>query len=162
MKSSSVLFLVCLAGFLLSGCNESKVAQQNESIAISFIKAWDSHKATDLNALFAKDFLYTEVASGQTYANADALTTYFTATIAGIPDSKFKIVSVMGNEKYAAIEWIWKGTNSVGWDFIGIPATGKYFELPGVSVMEIENQKIIRNSDYWDWNTFMKLIGATP
>ena len=43
---------------------------------------------------------------------------------------------------------------------MGIPATGKYFELPGVSVMEIENHKIKRNNDYWDWNTFMRLIGA--
>ena len=43
---------------------------------------------------------------------------------------------------------------------MGIPATGKYFELPGVSVMEIENGKITQNIDFWDWNSFMRLIGA--
>lgn len=43
---------------------------------------------------------------------------------------------------------------------MGIPATGKYFELPGVSVMEIENKKIKRNNDYWEWNTFIRMIGA--
>jgi len=39
----------------------------------------------------------------------------------------------------AVIEWIWKGTNSVGWKDMGITATNKYFELRGLSLMEIEN-----------------------
>ena len=162
MKLNTVLFTIGLSGLLLLSCDEKKVIQQNERIANSFIKAWDSHDATELKNLFAEELFYTEVASGRIYSNKDALASYYTSTISGVPDSKFEVVSVIANEKYAAVEWIWKGTNSVGWDFMGIPATGKYFELPGVSVMEIENQKIKRNSDYWDWNTFMKLIGVLP
>ena len=43
---------------------------------------------------------------------------------------------------------------------MGIPATNKYFELKGLSIMEIEKGLIKRNSDYWDWNSFIKGIGA--
>ena len=54
------------------------------------------------------------------------------------------------------VEWLWKGTNSVGWETRGIPATGKYFEINGESVMRIENDLLIqRNSDYANWNSFL-------
>ncbi len=36
----------------------------------------------------------------------------------------------------------------------------KYFELRGLSIMVIENGLITRNSDYWDWNSFLIGIGA--
>lgn len=137
-------------------------AKENETIARNFIEAWNSHDIDSLNSLFADEFIYLEVASGRSFSTKEGLSNYGNLTIKGIPDSKFEVVSVMANEQFAAVEWIWKGTNSVGWDFMGIPATNKYFELPGVSVIEIKNQKIIRNSDYWDWNSFMRLIGANP
>jgi hypothetical protein len=47
----------------------------------------------------------------------------------------------------------------VGWPSVNIPSTDEYFELKGVSVMEIRKNLIRRNSDYWDWNSFMKGLG---
>jgi steroid delta-isomerase-like uncharacterized protein len=162
MKTNLALSVICILAVSFANCSEKKSIHKNEAVARAFIEAWDSHDMNRLNSLFAEEFVYLEVASGRSYSTRDALSNYGNATIAGIPDSKFYVVSVVANEKFAAVEWIWKGTNSVGWDFMGIPATNKYFELPGVSVMEIENQKIKRNSDYWDWNSFMRLIGANP
>ncbi len=160
MKISFILFIICFLTFSFASKIENNLVKENETIAKAFIEAWNLHDMKKLNSLFATEFVYIEVASGRKYYNEEALSNYGNLTIAGIPDTKFEIVSVMANEKFAAVEWIWKGTNSVGWDFMGIPATNKYFELPGVSVMEIENGKITRNSDYWDWNSFMWLIGA--
>jgi len=142
--------------------NESETAVNNRVIAGSFIEAWDTHNYELLTSLFADEFMYTEVTTGRVYTDKDALALYAGATISGIPDTRFDVVSIAANERFAAIEWIWKGTNTVGWPSMGIPPSGKYFELPGASVMEIENGKIIWNKDYWDWDTFMQLIGATP
>lgn len=139
---------------------ENTMVKQNESIAQSFIEAWDTHDADLLSSLFADEFIYTEVTTGRSFTEKDALAAYVNATISGIPDTRFEVVSIVANEQFAAVEWIWKGTNTIGWPYLGIPATDKYFELPGSSVMEIENGKIIWNKDYWDWNTFMQLIGV--
>ncbi|RIJ48387.1 hypothetical protein D1614_11735 [Maribellus luteus] len=141
---------------------ENATVTQNESIARSFIEAWDIHDADLLTSLFAEEFTYTEVTTGRIYNDKDALAMYLNATIAGIPDTRFEVVSIVANERFAVVEWIWKGTNTVGWPAMGIPPTGKYFELPGISVMEIENGQIIWNKDYWDWNTFLQLIGVIP
>ncbi|MCE4563100.1 nuclear transport factor 2 family protein [Maribellus sp. CM-23] len=145
-----------------SHSGENATVTQNESIAGSFIEAWDLHDTDLLTSLFADEFTYTEVTTGHIYASKDALVMYATATIAGIPDTRFEVVSIVANERFAVVEWIWKGTNTVGWPSMGIPPTGKYFELPGISVMEIENGQIIWNKDYWDWNTFLQLIGVIP
>lgn len=162
MKANLSLTLLCLVALLFTQCNGNKLAKENEAIAQSFIEAWNSHDAEKLISLFSDEFQYNEVASGRSFTNNEALTSYFERTIAGIPDTKFEVISIFANDNYAAVEWIWKGTNSVGWDYMGIPATGKTIELPGVSVMEIVNGKIIRNSDYWDWNSFMQSIGVAP
>ncbi len=139
---------------------ENTMSDPNESIARSFMKAWDTHDINLLTSLFADEFIYTEVTTGRYYIDKNALALYANASIAGIPDTRFDVVSIVANERFASVEWIWKGTNTVGWPYMGIPATGNYFELPGASVMEIDNGKIIWNKDYWDWNTFMQLLGA--
>ena len=139
--------------------DESPLVAQNESIAQSFTDAWDTHNTDMLTALFADEFTYTEV-MGNNFTSKEALAMYALGTISGAPDSRFQAVSIVANEKYIAAEWVWKGTNTVGWAQMGIPATDVYFELPGVSVMEIENGKILWNKDYWDRDTFLQLIGV--
>ena len=162
MKANHTLTFLFLVALFCTACTGNRLANENESIARSFIEAWNSHDASRLTSLFADEFVYLEVASGRKYIKEETLASYFNLTIEGMPDSEFELVSVVANENFASVEWIWEGTNSVGWDFIGIPATGKHMKLPGVSVMEIENQKIVRNNDYWDWSSFMKGIGVTP
>lgn len=132
----------------------------NETIAKSFIKYWDEHDVEKLISLFSDSCLYEEVARGIKYSDKDGISGYVKSTLSGIPDSKVEIVTIVSNDNMSVVEWIWKGTNSVGWPSMGIPATNKYFEVRGVSVMVIEDNLIKRNSDYWDWNTFLKGIGV--
>lgn len=138
---------------------ENPLVEQNESIAESFMEAFDTHNTDLLTSLFADEFSYIEATTGRTYTDKESLAMYVNATISGIPDTRFEVISIMANEQFAAVEWIWKGTNTVGWPSMGIPATGNAIALKGVSVMEIENGKIIWNSDYWDWNTFLHQLG---
>jgi steroid delta-isomerase-like uncharacterized protein len=156
-------FIVASIPFILFilGCNGKYYNNpKNEKIAQSFIKYWDEGDIENLISLFSDSCLYEEVATGRKYSNKDGISGYAESTLSGVPDSKFKIITIVSNEKMSVVEWIWKGTNSVGWPSMGIPATNKYFEVRGVSVMIIEDNLIMRNSDYWDWNTFLKGIGV--
>ncbi|WP_163710167.1 ester cyclase [Mangrovibacterium lignilyticum] len=138
--------------------DENPLVAQNESIGKLLIEAWDTHNAEMLTSLFADEFSYTEV-MGRSFTDKESLAMYVLGSISGAPDSRFETVSSVANEKYVASEWVWKGTNTVGWQQMGIPATDIYFELPGASIMEIENGKIIWVKDYWDRDTFLQLIG---
>jgi len=41
-------------------------------------------------------------------------------------------------------------------------ATGKRFSILGVSILEIQGSKIIRETDYWDMNSLLQQLGIEP
>jgi len=151
---------VTIAFIFFSFTDNSKKVRKNEAIAKSFIEAWSNHDTGKLLSLFAEECLYEEVASGRHYTDKSGIAGYMESTISGVPDSEFVIELIIADENAAMVEWIWKGTNTKGWETMDIPATDQYFELRGISVMTFKSNLITRNSDYWDWNTFMKGIGV--
>ena len=64
---------------------------------------------------------------------------------------------VSPDRKWGAIEWVFRGRQTK--DLPGLPATNTSFELRGASVVEFRGNKISRNSDYWDLETFKKWVG---
>lgn len=162
MKTMLLFITPCI--ILLCTCcggqTNSNLIEKNETIAKSFIETLNSHDVNKFSELFAESGIYEEVPSGRSYTTREKIAEYIGSTISGIPDTKFETINVLANDSIAVVEWIWKGTNSVGWADMGLPSTNKYFELRGLSIMVIKNGLITRNSDYWDWNTFLIGIGA--
>jgi len=162
MKSKYLFPTVFMSLLLLivSCNNQKKTKEENVLVAKTFIESINEHDIDRLLSLFADDCLYEEVATGRRYTDKKGIAAYIESTLSGVPDSRFEITSLVADNKTAVVEWIWKGTNTTGWEDMGIPATNKYFEVRGVSVMVIEGKLILRVSDYWDWNTFLKGIGV--
>lgn len=134
----------------------SDTSIKNEALAKSFIDSWDKHDINKLISLFSENCLYEVVADGGKFYSRQEIARYANSTFTGIPDTRMSIVKIVADDSTGAVEWVWKGTNTVGWPNFGIPPTNKYFELRGISIMEIENGLIKKNRDYWDWNTFKK------
>jgi len=159
MNSKRIFYLILiLLIFSIFKCTDNKEIE-NEIIARDFIEACSAHDIEKAISLFTETCLYEEVARGRKFTNREGIAGYLNGTISGIPDTKFEIITIIANDSSAMVEWIWKGTNTVGWPSLGLPATNKYFELRGTSVMTIENGLIKRNTEYWDWNSFLKGIG---
>jgi len=162
MKAKLILISVgiILTCSFCEGQNQKSLIQRNKAVANLFIEYLNLHDVEKFTSLFAENSIYEEVASGRNYKTPEKIAIYIGSTISGIPDTKFETINILANDSLAVVEWIWKGTNSVGWTEMGLPATNKYFELRGLSIMVIKNGLITRNSDYWDWSTFLIGIGA--
>lgn len=148
MKLLTILLLACTIGVHA----QSDEMANNKAIARKFVKSWTMENYLDLPKLFAENCIYIEMPSGRTFSDHEAIKNYASATLYGIPDTHTEVVSVIANDKMAAVEWVMSGTNTKGWP--DIPASGRSFRLPVCSIMEIENGLIIRNRDYWNWETF--------
>lgn len=61
---------------------------------------------------------------------------------------------------WAGGEWIMRGTHTG--DLPGLPATGKGVSVRGSSIIELQDGKIRRCSDYWDMATLLRQIGLMP
>lgn len=63
---------------------------------------------------------------------------------------------VQGNQ--LTVEWVATGTHQH--DYPGLPATGRAFSIPGVTVVVRQNGKIVRESLYYDMAEVQRQLGA--
>lgn len=75
------------------------------------------------------------------------------------PDGRLHVDRIVSNGGTTAIEWQYTGTFQS--EIEGVPPTGESFELPGISIITVEDSTIIRWRDYWDQQAFFDQVGLT-
>ena len=70
-------------------------------------------------------------------------------------DENVTVVTAQGDDlvKY----WNFKGTHDG--DFFGIPATNKFLDLSGTTIVKMKDGKVLKEQDFFDNYSFMKQLG---
>ena len=76
------------------------------------------------------------------------------------PDLKVPVEEVFGDEHSVAVRWSANMTHTGG--DLGIPSTNRKVHVTGMTMVRIENGKIISGWDNWDQLALMRQIGAVP
>ncbi|MEX2247720.1 MAG: ester cyclase [Dehalococcoidia bacterium] len=79
---------------------------------------------------------------------------------AGFPDMKMNIEEVIAGDDRIVARWTARGTHKG--DFLGVPASGKSFEIGGISILTTAGGKISGDWTQWDSLGLMTQIGAIP
>jgi steroid delta-isomerase-like uncharacterized protein len=126
--------------------------------------AWastDSDGPERVLAHFVDDCVFEDVTLGATAHGKEEFRSLLEGAFEAVPDIEYEVTNRLITERGAAIEWVMSGTHKG--DFPGMPATGKRFSsVRGASILELEGDKIRRESDYWDAATLMKQVGLLP
>ena len=130
-----------------------------EDLANAWIEAWNSHDTDKIAALFADDFIHEDVAIGAVFRSKEELQAGISALFAACPDVKLEQKSLFGTSDWLAQEWVMTGTQTGAFNDLGIPATGKSFSIRGVSIIEVHDGKVARNSDYWSLTSMLQQLG---
>ncbi len=64
------------------------------------------------------------------------------------PDLEFVVMGITTSDNMAMVEWVQKGTNTG--EIMQKPATGRYIEIPAVSVIRFDGDTFVSQRDYWD------------
>jgi steroid delta-isomerase-like uncharacterized protein len=91
----------------------------------------------------------------------DEVRRFFAELFAAFPDEEVTVRRVIGDERQAAVEWRITGTFT-GAPFQGIEPTGRWLEVRGVDLLEVEDGKLLRNTSYYDGAAFARQIGMLP
>ena len=129
-----------------------------EKLYRKYIAAWLARDIEAVVSFFVEDCIYEDVALGALNRGKSEVRTFVQATLTAIPDFKIELKSVFATVDRLASEWIMTGTQTG--DLPGFPATGKSFSVPVASIMEFQNGKIRRNTDYWNLASFLQQVGA--
>ncbi len=118
-----------------------------EQMAQNIIDVWNQKDISALQKLYGDhttffDPLLNDNIKGKTILG------YAQGIYAAFPDLEFVVKGITTSKNMAMVEWIQQGTNTG--DVMGKPATGKYIEIPAVSVVRFEGGTFISQRDYWD------------
>jgi steroid delta-isomerase-like uncharacterized protein len=119
--------------------------------------AWSSHDVQQVLRLFTNDCTYEDVPTGAVNTGKDALRKFAEFFLSMAPDLKVELSRQFESDRWAAGEWIMSGTQKG--DMPNLPATGKSFSIRGATIIELEDGKIRRCSDYWDMQAFLRQLG---
>lgn len=119
----------------------------------AYVAAWNSHDSTAFDTLLAPDGIHEDIA--QNFRGGAAQTKEFLrAHIASMPDFKWALTDVFESGSQVAAEWTWTATYT-GESPSG-PVTGFHGSTRGSSIVEIENGRIKRFTDYWDLASYFR------
>jgi steroid delta-isomerase-like uncharacterized protein len=122
-----------------------------------YIAAWNSHDVDRLTCLFADDGSYGEFGAGRVMLGQEEIRRHLIATFASLPDLTIALTS-QPLSSGQRLFWRWLMTATHQSEFVGVPSTGRRFELRGFSVLVTREDKIVRAADYFDVATFVRQV----
>lgn len=102
--------------------------------------ALEGLNAEHLLACYAETFQFIDAAFKQHITEREELKEHFQRLFA-LPSVRFTEIKVFEGQEWAAVEWVWWGSARV---------SGHTFRIPGVSVIELVDGKIKRETIYYD------------
>jgi steroid delta-isomerase-like uncharacterized protein len=107
---------------------------------------------------YADDVHFEDVALGSKHYSATALRTAFGRFAASDSHHRMEVTNYSGDDEFGAIEWTWHCEHET--DVFGIPARGKRTAVRGVSLITLQDGKIVAERDYWNVASLMQQLGA--
>jgi len=131
------------------------------SLTDEFIAAWNAQDGAALAALFTADGVYADAALDERSAGPEEIEKFLSGAYEHFSsDMTFEKGFSLETASGYAVEWTMKGHHDQ--DGPDLPKTGKPYSVPGISIGEVRDGKITRNTDYWSLATFLMQVGLMP
>ncbi|MBW8793170.1 MAG: nuclear transport factor 2 family protein [Streptomyces sp.] len=139
----------------------------NEQNAPSWVKkyvdACNRHDSQAVVDMMSEDIQVVDTAFGGTFKGKDAVKALIDGMDASLSsDYVFTLGKVVESGDSYSFEWVLSGTHDRANPDLGIPATGKWFECPGVTIGVRTDGLITENRDYWNLAGFLMQTGLLP
>ena len=150
---------MCCWAIILPTCTKETSITMSSEIAVldQWATAWSSHDVQQVLQLFTDDCIYEDVPTGAVNIGKVALRKFAEFFFSVAPDFKVELSKRFENDRWATGEWTMSGTQKG--DMPNLPATGKPFSIRGATIIELDNGRIRRCSDYWDMAAFLRQLG---
>jgi steroid delta-isomerase-like uncharacterized protein len=131
-----------------------------------FMAAFNSHDVDKILFLYTNDCFIEDVATGKTYRGMQEFRKYNHDYFAAFPDVKLEIKMEIRSGDWAAYEWEMTGTHRgvlpASKNMPEISPTNKKFSIRGATINQLRNDKVSRETNYYDMASFMMQLGLMP
>lgn len=157
MRTTLYAATVLLAFALLSCAVYSKQqpVEGDKAVALAYVQAWNAHDTVAIDSLFANDGVHEDVAQNFRATGAKGVKDFIRREISTQPDFKWNVVNSMEDGRFVGLEWTWTGTYT-GKDPAGKPVSNRRVSGRGASIVEVDDGKIKRFTDYYAIPSFFR------
>ena len=120
------------------------------------ISAWNTKDIDALKVIYAQKAIFFDPMVGKEITG-DFIIQYAQSIFLAFPDLRFNIQDMAAGQDVVMTQWVQCGTNTGS--IMGNPATGRYIEIPAVSVIRFRKDRLLSHHDYWDMVFFLKGLG---
>lgn len=144
---------ICFCVFALTCSWQARTQTQPSGKALleAYVSAWNRRDFVALDKLLAPDALHEDMARPSRDLGPAQINQSIRTTIETQPDLNWHLTSVVDGGSVVAAEWVWSGTFTG--DSPVTPVAPRRISGRGVSVFVVENGRIKRLSDYYDFDS---------
>jgi len=95
------------------------------------------------------------------FRGPDEVKAYFTELFTAVPDAEMTLERVLAQDDNVVVQWRMSGTFDGG-PLMGVEPTGRRIELRGLDWLEVEGDKITRNTAFADGAALARGMGMLP
>jgi steroid delta-isomerase-like uncharacterized protein len=127
-----------------------------ESIVRGYVDAIASRDLERVYSFYDDEIVYEDVAVAQTYRGIDAVKRFYEKSMTAL-DVRWYVDTIHATDNGFGLAWRMEGRHVS--DLPGMPATDRTFAVPGASMAEVRDGRIIHNRDFWNLLDLLKQLG---
>jgi steroid delta-isomerase-like uncharacterized protein len=136
------------------------VEADNQAVADALVAAVNARDLDGLLALCAPRVVWCDMPRGREWRGASQVRALFGELLTAFPDLRLDPIHRIVRGSTVATQWAMRGTQHG--DFLGIPATGRPVDLPGMCMMTVSDGLLYRANFYVDSGMLLRQVGLLP
>jgi steroid delta-isomerase-like uncharacterized protein len=128
-----------------------------------YVNACNRHDSAAVVAMMSEEIEVVDTAFGGVFKGRRAVRQLLDGMYDNLSsDFQFVVKKVVEAGESYAFEWVLSGTNDRANPDAHLPATGKKFEIPGLTIGVRSGGLIMENRDYWNVAAYLTQVGLMP
>jgi steroid delta-isomerase-like uncharacterized protein len=123
-------------------------------------EAWNSHDIEKVISFYSPDYTGDDIGQASLQHGHEGLRALLENYWRAFPDLRFKFISTLAEGNRVVIVWVGEGTHQG--TIMNIPPTGHKVRVRGASIMDVENDLIVRGQHIWDLAGMLRHMGLLP
>lgn len=138
----------------------TETEQRNLRAVADVLPYWNSRDLAGVLGFYDDAITWRNVGLEETYHGKGEVGEFLSGMFSAFPDLHFEVTHKIARGNNVAEEWLFRGTH-LG-SYMGIPATGRPVQFPGMSMIELRDGKFLEDHFYYDAAAIMRQIGLMP
>lgn len=135
--------------------SKKQSVEGDKAVALAYVDAWNAHDTVAIDSLLANDGVHEDLAQNFRGVGGKGVNQFVRRLISAEPDFKWTVTNSMEDGRNVGLEWTWVSTYT-GPDPSGKPVKNRRMSGRGASIVEVDDGKIKRFTDYYDAPSFFR------